>query len=95
MDPNPDGGSLAYENFSAGYTLVTGVDVRTWTEDVAVMDASLYQWLGQRFGTPLIGYIGGRHYHLDYRHTGVPGETVAVPKANHQAGEPGNLLIQK
>jgi len=94
-EPDPTRGGPPYENFSAGYTLVTGVDVRTWTDDLAVMDVDLYESLGHIFGTPLIGYIGGQHYQLKPQRNGVPPDTVAVPKDNHRASEPDNLLIQK
>lgn len=93
MTPNTEAGP-PYENFSAGYTLVQGVTVRTWSDEVAAMPSDLYRVLVHEFGSPLIGYIGGRHYHLDYRRTGIPANTVAVPSANHGASDPEALLIQ-
>jgi len=78
--------------FSAGYELVRNVEVLTHPEPETVIDEDLFAALAKRFGTPLVGSIGGLHYYLKPTRC-IPANTVAVPDESHD--EPDTFLIRQ
>jgi len=80
------------EPFASRYTLVRDAEVRTWREDEAHMDFEMYRALALRYGEPVVGYVGGLHYHFAPSDEVFRGEC-AVPAHNHS--DPSALLIQK
>lgn len=78
--------------FSAGYELVRNVDILTHPEPETVIDEDLFAALAERFGTPLVGSIGGLHYYLKPTRC-IPANTVAVPDESHD--EPDTFLIRQ
>jgi hypothetical protein len=79
------------QSFSAGYELVHNADVVTHDGN-AIMDEQMLDSLRERFGYPVIGYVGGLHYQFKPSNAILSG-TLAVPDWNHQ--NPDELLIQK
>jgi hypothetical protein len=80
------------ESFSAGYELVCSADVHMYSSEEAVMDVEMMRALEARFTPPLIGRVGNLHYQFKPE-KGVPSDSVAVPRDNHD--DPTALLIQK
>lgn len=80
------------EKFSAGYELVHNADVVTYSDPEAIMDSTMLQSLRERFGYPVIGYVGGLHYQFKASDSILTG-TLAIPEDNHQ--DPDELLIQR
>lgn len=81
--------------FSARYAMVRDAEVVTWGHDEAVMDYELFRALKQRYGEPVVGYVGGLHYAFKPV-TDIRAHTAAIPQSKHgQTTEPAALLIQK
>jgi hypothetical protein len=78
--------------FSAGYELVRNVEILTHSEPDTVIDEDLFAALAERFGTPVVGFVGGLHYYLKPTRC-IPANTVAVPDASHD--EPDAFLIRQ
>lgn len=81
--------------FSSRYTLIQNAEVRTWRENEAHMDERLYNALANRFGEPVVGYVGGLHYAFKPS-TQVLANEAAIPADSHGSSrDPSALLIQK
>ena len=85
-------GQIVTEPFSSGYELVHGARVHTLAETEAIMDGEMYAALESQFGSPIVGYVGGLHYHFKPEQA-IPKSAVAVPQRNHD--DPKTLLIQR
>jgi hypothetical protein len=83
---------IVTEPFSAGYELVHGAEVHTLNDEEAIMDFEMFNSLEAQFGDPLVGYVGGLHYHFKPERA-IPPSAIAVPADNHD--DPDTLLIQR
>jgi hypothetical protein len=80
------------ESFSAGYDMVHNAEVITYDDEEAIMDYDMLEALEERFGRPLVGFIGGLHYQFKPERS-IPPASVAVPKDNHD--RPSSFLVRK
>lgn len=83
---------LITEPWSRSYDLIPNAEIHTYGDDEAVMDFEMYEALEQQFGNPVVGYVGGLHYHFIPERT-VPQGSVAVPEHRHD--DPSAFLIQR
>lgn len=83
---------LVTEPFSSGYELIHNATVHTFEQDEAIMDIDLFDALQAQFGEPVIGYVGGLHYHFKPERS-IPPSALAVPERNHD--DPQTLLVQR
>lgn len=81
------------ENFSSEYAIVQNSQVRKWTEDFAVMDEELYDFLLRIFGEPIVGLVDGIHYSFKPTYE-VPAYDCAIPK-DGGSEDPSALLVHK
>lgn len=79
------------EPFSKGYDLILNAEVYEWPQEEAIMDSDMFKKLLGQFGSPLVGYVDGLHYHFKPERS-IPQGAVAVPEDNHVEAE--TLLIQ-
>ena len=77
--------------FSRRYDLVLNAEVHKITDSEAIMDEEMFRALSKQFGSPVIGQVGGLHYHFKPERA-IPSGAVAVPERNHD--EPDTLLVQ-
>lgn len=77
--------------FSRRYDLVLNAEVHQISDSEAIMDEEMFVSLSEQFGSPIIGQVGGLHYHFKPERA-IPSNAVAVPERNHD--EPDTLLVQ-
>lgn len=83
------------EPYSSGYSIAKGIEVEVWNDDIAAVPRDLYRRLAATLGEPVVTYTGGLHYRPKPLDKGVPADTLAVPKHNHQVVEPDIMLVME
>lgn len=86
---------IPLENWSRDYVLAPEIEVNRHRGDRALLDEAAYAKLRCRLGEPIVGYVGGLHYHFAPSNE-VLADRAAVPRRNHKAeSDRMSLLLAK